>query len=246
MLTNEHGGLAPQPQPEHNQAPLVALDAQTGAVLWRVCPGPWAFSNVTVIDDVVLVRGRAFQFAGGGSLPCGQPVDPVLLALSAYTGAVVWASDDQRAWAYYEDPPTPDVSNDVVVVADHETVRALAPTSGDEQWAVPGGFVGENSRFVAVSGAANPVRTIDRRSGAPIEPPAPVPPSERAHDIKKQTALTATDGAKIEITPQGAMYTDASGRARWTVPVPTFTTEVRGISPNTVFLAGAVRTGNCA
>src|SRR4051794_21576545 len=38
-----------------NRAPIVALDPVTGEVRWQVCPGPWAFSDVAVADEGVLV-----------------------------------------------------------------------------------------------------------------------------------------------------------------------------------------------
>lgn len=256
--TDTDGIVPDRPQPEQNQAPLVAVDARTGQVRWRVCPGPWAYSDVTVAGGVVLVRGRSFEFAGHGTLPCGQPVEPVLLALSAADGGVIWASDDQRSWAYYLDPPTPNTTDGVVLVEDPgpdpakpvPVTRAVDATTGAPRWEAPGTVNAEVDHVVFVNSATEPgpIMTVarDRRTGVEV-PGASLPTTSTTlmRSVERHDALEGPNREHVTINAATVALTEADGRERWSYPPPPFVTEVRGVTADTVFVAGGLRVGNC-
>ncbi len=258
FTTDADGSPHRRPQPEQNQAPLVALDARTGEVRWRVCPGPWAFSDVTVTDGVALVRGRSYQFAGNGTLPCGQPVEPVLLALSVESGGVIWASDDQRSWEYYLDPPRPSATDGVVLIEDpgpdpatpEPVTRAVDALTGAPRWEVRGTVDEEDDHVVFVNTSTRPGQpvtgTYDRLTGVEVpSASAPTTSTTLRRSIERHEALGGPGGELVTVHGTTVALADPDGHERWSAPAPPFVTEVRAVTTDTVFLAGGLRVGNC-
>jgi eukaryotic-like serine/threonine-protein kinase len=128
---------------------VVALEAQTGNIVWRFDTEDHFTSNITIDDDSLYVGGRTLKSPGPNTID-----HAVVAALDDATGNLRWRTEVSN-----DKPETPEAADSTPAIVDGVLyvgidfvgVVAMDAKSGREIWRSP--FEGENSTPAVVDGS---------------------------------------------------------------------------------------------